>query len=341
MSPLSVTWALGLAALCGGVSLALTGIVRAYALRYQLLDTPNARSSHSVPTPKGGGIAVLAATILGLALGVGLSLIEARLAVTLAVGMLLLSTVGWLDDTREVRASVRFAVHLAVACWTLCQLGGLPLVRVVNGVASVGALGYLLGVVGIVWSINLFNFMDGIDGLAGSQVVLIFGAGAMLLLARGDASLGLIAIVVAAASAGFLAWNWPPAKLFLGDVGSGALEYLVAALAIASENSHSVPLVAFVILGGVFIVDATITLLRRLARGGRATEAHRDHAYQRLTRAWGSHRSVTVGAAGVTMLLAILAAVGSATPLLLLPVLLLAALLLAGLFLAAERRAPM
>lgn len=330
-----------LAVISGCVSLVLTGIVRRYTLRHSLLDTPNTRSSHSVPVPRGGGLAVIATSMLGMAVGVASRLIQTGDALTLGVGLLLLGAVGWMDDTRGLKPGVRLAAHFVVAFWALFMLGGLPVVRLGSASLELGAAGYVLGAVGIVWSINLFNFMDGIDGLAGSQAVLIFGTGALLLFSRGDHSLGAISTILAAASAGFLAWNWPPARIFLGDVGSGAIGYAVSSVAIASENHRSVPLLAFAIIGGVFIADSTFTLVRRLARGDSPAEAHRDHAYQRLTRAWGSHRPVTVSAAGVTALLAILGSVGTVTPWLLLPALFVACVTLASLLFVTERRSPM
>ncbi|HEY4956143.1 MAG TPA: glycosyltransferase family 4 protein [Gemmatimonadaceae bacterium] len=330
-----------LVAISAGASLVLTGIVRTFALRHEVLDRPNRRSSHSIPTPRGGGVAVLLVSALGMTIGEVLGLVQSREALTLGCGMLLLGVIGWADDTRGVKPSVRLAVHVGIAFWTVYMLDGLPLVRVGNSSLVVGAVGYVLGTLGIVWNINLFNFMDGIDGLAGSQAVLIFGTIAVLLFLRGDYSLATIPAILAATSGGFLAWNWPPAKIFLGDVGSGAIGYLIAGLALASEKNQSVPLLAFAIIEGVFICDATVTLVRRVARGDRLTEAHRDHAYQRLTRAWGSHRSVTGWAAAITVLLAVLGAVGTMDQRLLLPALLFAFFLLGGLLFAVERRAPM
>ncbi|CAN5346732.1 glycosyltransferase family 4 protein [soil metagenome] len=330
-----------LAAIGGALSYALTGVVRSYALRHDLLDRPNDRSSHDAPTPRGGGIAMIAATLACIAIGVVLGLVNARDALILGIGMFLVGAIGWLDDRRGLRADVRLGVHFAVALWTLYMFRGLPAVRVGTASLSIGGAGYVLGALGIVWSINLFNFMDGIDGLAGSQAALIFASTALLLFSRGDDSLGTIALVLASASAGFLVWNWPPAKIFLGDSGSGAIGYAVASLAVASENHGSVPLIVVAIICGVFISDATVTLLRRIGRGNRPTEAHRDHAYQRLARAWGSHRSVSWRAAAVTALLAALGAVGTLVPRLVLPAVLVALLLLSSLLLATERRTPM
>lgn len=332
---------LTIAALSGAISFVLTAMIRAYAVRNELLDRPNERSSHSVPTPRGGGLAIVATAAAGLAVCASLNIIEVRHAVTLASGMIVLGIVGWLDDTRSLRAEFRLAVHLAVACWTLYRFGGLTAIRTGDHSLHLGAAGYLLGALGLVWSINLFNFMDGIDGLAGSQATIIFASGSVLFLSGGNLSLAAVSALLTGASAGFLAWNWPPAKIFMGDVGSGAIGYMVAGLAIASENEHSVPLLVFLILGALFVADATVTVIRRTTRGGRIIQAHRDHAYQRLSRAWGNHRSVTACAALVTLTLAMMGAAATSEPRLLLPGLIAAYLLLAAMLIAVERAAPM
>jgi len=158
-----------------------------------------------------------------------------------------------------------------------------------------GWLGNALSVLSIVWVLNLFNFMDGIDGLAASEAAYVTAAGAALWLLFGsDKSLPVASLCVAASSLGFLVWNWPPAKIFMGDVGSGYLGYAIAVLGLGAGRRDGAMLCAWVILGGVFFIDATTTLLLRLVRGRRIYEAHRSHAYQWLARRWGSHRRVTV-----------------------------------------------
>lgn len=327
--------------LAGGASVLLTGLVWRYALRNKVLDLPNTRSSHSVPTPRGGGAAIVLAAAAGIALASFWGAADSTEALTLVSGMLSLGIAGWVDDRRGIPPQIRLAIHFAVAVGTVYVFGGLPFLRIGNDSIGLGPIGYAIGILGVVWSINLFNFMDGIDGLAGSQAFLIFGTIAALLFFRHDDSLATIAAILAAASAGFLVWNWPPAKIFLGDVGSGPIGYLIAGIALASENEGSVPLLVFAIVYAVFICDASVTLIRRFARGARVTEAHRDHAYQRITRAWGSHRAVTSSAAGVTLLLAILGSLATLKPRLLLPSLLLSLLVIGVLLLAVERRAPM
>jgi Fuc2NAc and GlcNAc transferase len=154
-----------------------------------------------------------------------------------------------------------------------------------------------------VWAINLFNFMDGIDGIAASEAIFIALAAAVL-----EASLGvrsgvsLAALVFACACAGFLYWNWPPARIFLGDVGSGFLGFVIVVLAVAATRDNPVALWVWLMLGGAFFVDATVTLVRRTARGEAVHEAHRSHAYQALARRFQSHRTVTLTIAAVNVL---------------------------------------
>lgn len=325
----------------GLISVALTYMVRLYALRTGVLDRPNARSSHTAPTPRGGGLAVVVATLLGLVAAVALQLTTARDAVTLGSGMVAVGAVGWLDDRRPIPPLFRLAVHVGAAVWTVSMLGGLPTIQLGTTFLLLGAVGYVVGAIGIVWSINLFNFMDGIDGLAGSQAVMAFGVGALLLFWRGNQSLGTLSAIAAAATAGFLMWNWPPARIFLGDVGSGAIGYLLAAIALASENDHSVPLLVFVILSALFIADATVTLVRRLRRGEKPAEAHRDHAYQRLTRRFGSHRTVSISAIAAMLVLSALGAAAVMHPSALIPALCAAGLFVAALLVVTEYIAPM
>lgn len=322
-------------------SIVLTGLARRYALRHAVLDVPNERSSHTVATPRGGGIAILAAVLGSCAIAVLYHAVSVKDAVTLGAGALTLGAVGWVDDHRGLPARVRLAAHFAVAIGTLVSFKGLPVLHVGTSVIPLGLLGWVLGTLGIVWSINLFNFMDGIDGLAASQTMMILGVAAALLLRRSETSLAIIALIVAASCAGFLAWNWPPAKIFMGDVASGALGYLVAGLAVASENRDAVPLLIYVILGAVFLGDATVTLLRRIGSGHRAAEAHREHVYQRLSRLWNSHRAVTLAAGGLTAFFALLAAISSRVPAWMVGCVMLTYVVVGVVIVGAERIAPM
>lgn len=295
MNPLEVL--LGMAVLL--VSVLLTAVARRVFLAHGMVDLPNARSSHSTPTPRGGGIAIVIASISGLAALAALNRIDGGLLAAMAVGGLAVAGVGLADDRYQLPASARFIVHLCAAVWAVRCLGGLAPIAFGERNVELHWVGDALAVVALVAAINIFNFMDGIDGLAASEAtfiavaVLAFGAGA-----HGSAG---AALVFAAACGGFLVWNWPPARIFMGDVGSGFIGFAVGVLIIAAARQQAAAPFVGMILGGVFIVDATVTLLRRLVRGERLHQAHRTHAYQWLARRWNSHRYVTLAMLAVNV----------------------------------------
>lgn len=287
-----VLWT-GLAALLA--SAGLTAVVRRVALSWGALDIPNARSSHTEATPRGGGIAIVTVTTAALLAlnGLGPQWPELRLA--LIGGGLLVAFIGLADDRYKLPASVRLAVHAAAAAWALFCLGGLPPLQVGQRLVHLGVAGDLLALAAIVWTVNLFNFMDGIDGIAASEAVFVAGAGALFTAAAGlPPAVPAAALVCAAACAGFLAWNWPPARIFMGDVGSGYLGFMVSVLALAAARDSPTILWIWLILGAVFFVDSTTTLVRRMVRRERVHQAHRTHAYQWLARRWHSHLRVTL-----------------------------------------------
>jgi Fuc2NAc and GlcNAc transferase len=193
---------------------------------------------------------------------------------------------------------------------------------------------------GIVWLTNLYNFMDGIDGIAAVEAITVGLAGALLLAGR-EPSLALVALVVAGAAGGFLVWNWPPAKLFMGDVGSGFLGYIFGGLALASENVGALPALLWLVLLGPFFVDTTLTLLRRIARGERWWAAHRTHAYQRAVQAGWSHRRVTTLVAALSAALGMAGALAAREPSMLGPVLAGAFSILVAIYLLVERSCRM
>jgi Fuc2NAc and GlcNAc transferase len=297
---LRVVW-IGFVTLC--VSAVMTGIVRGFALRYGVIDVPNERSSHTTPTPRGGGISIVVAATVALAVLSGFGLISHELLIAVAVGGIAVAGIGFVDDRRPLPARVRLAVHLVAAVWAMAWLGGLPPVLIGGQLVSFGWSGYVLGVLGIVWVLNLFNFMDGIDGLAAAEAIFIAWGGAALILVTGmSPGVCAAAIVFGAACCGFVLWNWPPAKIFMGDVGSGYLGYVIAVLGVAAAHASAVGALVWLILGAVFFVDATVTLIRRLARGDRVQAAHRSHAYQWLARRWKSHRRVTLSVVLINLL---------------------------------------
>lgn len=285
-------------------ALLLTGALRRYALHAQLIDRAGDRSSHVAPTPRGGGASIVLVTIALLVLAHWLLGVPAALVTGLAGGGAIVALIGWLDDHGHVRPAIRLAAHFAGAIWLVCWIGPLPLDAVPFWHADWGIAARILSVLFLVWMINLYNFMDGIDGIAAGEALAVLLGGSLVLVGAGAGTPAALAppLILAAATMGFLPWNWPPARIFMGDASSGFLGFMLAGIAIAM-GQLSPPLgIAWAILPGVFIADATVTLLRRLARREKVYEAHRAHAYQRWTRRIGEHLPVTMTALCITWL---------------------------------------
>ena len=207
---------------------------------------------------------------------------------------LLVAAVGFVDDHGHVAARWRLLAHGVAAAWLLLWLG-VPVLNLAGMELTEGWWSPIVFVLALVWLLNLFNFMDGIDGIAGVEAATVCLGGVVCYGVVGELWLGVPATLLAFAVLGFLVWNWPPAKIFMGDAGSGFLGIMLGGLALQAAHAEPALLWCWVILSGVFVVDATFTLLRRLLSGHRVYEAHRSHAYQRAARRHGGHLPVTVG----------------------------------------------
>ncbi len=280
----------------------LVAIVRRYAIK-QLLDHPNERSSHATPTPRGGGLAIAFVFHLGVAGLWWLAVLSTAVSMALLGGGILIAVVGWIDDHRHVPARWRALVHVIAASWAVYCLGGISQLNLGSFFLPLPGIGSILAVIGIVWLINFYNFMDGIDGLAGGQGICAALMGGALLWMAGNVGLAVTAWLLAATCAGFLIWNWPPARIFMGDVGSGLIGFIFAVLALASEQSGAAPLLIWALLLMLFVGDSTLTLLNRMIKGEKWYTAHRSHGYQRLTQRGCSHRSVTLCFIGINVLI--------------------------------------
>jgi Fuc2NAc and GlcNAc transferase len=285
------------------VSVVVTGLMRRYALRHNFLDVPNLRSSHASPTPRGGGVAIVMAFLSAVLALAFLRRIEPSVVYALVVGGGATALVGYFDDRRSLRAGIRFTVHLAAAISVLILVGGISKQTFANWGVHSSLIGGGLALITLVWATNLFNFMDGIDGIAASESAFIAAAGAWInWYHAGDDGFTAAMLCLAAASLGFLRWNWPPARIFMGDVGSGFLGFSLAVFGLSAGKAGIYPVEVWAILGGWFLTDATVTLLRRMARGDKWLEAHRMHAYQHLARRWKAHMPVTVLVTSINLL---------------------------------------
>lgn len=262
---------------CGAVGLLIWPLVN-YLRKCLIFDHPNERSSHVVATPKGAGL-VFVPVICVTWFGVAWTFDDTRLVeISLLVfAGLLLALISWIDDLRSLPVVPRLAIHIAVVL--VVTIGSPGLTTVFTDLLGPG-MGMVFAVVLWVWFINLFNFMDGIDGISGVNILTIsIGIGLTVLITNtADSSLMLYASCMAGAAMGFLIWNWPPARVFLGDVGSAPLGFFVGWLLLSLLQSEAY--MAAVILPAYYLVDATLTLIKRAIRKEKFWQAHREHCYQ-------------------------------------------------------------
>jgi Fuc2NAc and GlcNAc transferase len=212
---------------------------------------------------------------------------------SLSVGSALVAGIGFIDDHNHVPPLWRLSVQLIAAIVALALIGGCPPIQIGKIVVDLGIGGDILAVIIIVWFTNAFNFMDGIDGIASSEAICIAGSVLILPSMADSGPLAALPEAVVAASLGFLVWNLPPAKIFMGDIGSGFLGFILALLAILFSSMQVTPIWSWLILAGVFVVDATITLVTRVINGEEWYSAHNNHAYQKASRRLKNHKLVT------------------------------------------------
>jgi Fuc2NAc and GlcNAc transferase len=263
--------------------------VRRWSVRNARFDRINKRSSHSTPTPRGGGIAITTITIAAFLALAGV----ATRSVTFAAAAAIVGVISFLDDLRSLSARVRFAAHIAAALVVVLVIGYIRELHVAGTAFQLGIFGLPLTVFWIIGMTNAYNFMDGIDGIAGGQAVIAAAGWVALGVLTSDTSLTVLALLVCGSSAGFLAQNWPPAKIFMGDVGSAFLGFTFAVLPLVSRQGAATMIVPSALLVWPFLFDTTLTFVRRLRRGENVFAAHRSHLYQRLVIAGYRHVTVT------------------------------------------------
>lgn len=283
------------------LSFFLTIFIRKYAISHQVVDVPNERSSHTMPTPRGGGVAIVVSFLLLLVTAGLTGNVDTWHWVGFCIAGSLVAMLGFLDDHQHIPAGWRFLGHLVSATILLVSLGGLPPIEFFGELIDLSLAGGVLACIGLVWLLNLYNFMDGIDGIASLQAVSVCVAGAFIAYLAGYHQGVLMPLLLAAAVMGFLVWNFPPAKIFMGDAGSGFLGLIIGGILVQAAWFSEDLFWCWLILLGVFVVDATFTLFVRLARGEKIYQAHRSHAYQTASRRYKSHKTVSLAVLAINL----------------------------------------
>lgn len=273
------------------------GIFRRWTLRREILDIPNERSSHTVPTPRGGGLIIVLVCLVFYSIYT--VFITHNFSAGYFAGAILIAVVSWFDDLKSISPALRFLVHALAAGLAIFSLGYWQKVYLpFAGEFDSGYAGAVVTFLWIIWLTNAYNFMDGIDGIAATQG-LTAGIGWFLVgLFFNSETTSFFGGVLALANLGFLLHNWQPARIFMGDVGSAFLGYSFAVIPLlaASETHSNQSLFAWaaVLLVWLFVFDTLFTFFRRLLRGEKFWQAHRSHLYQRLNIAGYSHQFVTI-----------------------------------------------
>jgi UDP-N-acetylmuramyl pentapeptide phosphotransferase/UDP-N-acetylglucosamine-1-phosphate transferase len=257
-----------------------------YAVKNKMIVIPNERSLHDLPTPKGGGIAIVLTWYIGITILFFCGIVERNLFFALLSGILL-AIVSLIDDINGLKPMIRLIIQFFTAFLAFIFLGGLRPLIMPQIIINYNFLVYPAAIVGIVWFINLFNFMDGVDGFASTEAIIICS---VLLMVSGN----LINLLLISCVLGFLIWNWPKAKIFMGDVGSTQLGFILVVLGIYFHNIYKFSILNWIMLSSPFWFDATLTLYRRWRNGEKLSEAHRKHVYQRIVQSGFSHLKVNM-----------------------------------------------
>ena len=268
------------------ITFAITYLVRIYAIKKSIVDIPNERSSHSTSTPRGGGIAIIIVWVIGLSYLFIKGELETRFFLALISGMVLF-VISLIDDIINLKPKIRLAAQSISVATALYFIGGVQSVDFGFFILNNIWINSFLTFIGLIWFINLFNFLDGIDGYASMETIII----SLTFFAFFNDNLLLI---LAFSTLGFLIWNWQPAKIFMGDVGSTVLGFTLGLFTIYYSQKYNVSIFTLLIPSALFWFDASLTLFRRWRNKEKLTEAHKKHAYQRLIQSGFSHQKVVL-----------------------------------------------
>jgi len=276
-------------------------MIRSYALSRKLVAMPNERSLHITPTPVGGGIAIVITWYTGLIVLFLTGIVDRQFFLALMSGILL-AIVSFIDDIIDIKPSIRLLVHFITAILAFWLLGGLRPLILPGFEADYQFVIYPLAIVGMVWFINLFNFMDGVDGFASVEAIIICSVLFVF-------TWSLTTILLIFCVSGFLFWNWPKAKIFMGDVGSTQLGFIIVVMGVHFHNAFDFSILNWIMITSPFWFDATLTLYRRWRNGENLSTGHRKHVYQRIVQAGYSHLKVIYFLVAINIVIILLIAV--------------------------------
>lgn len=314
------------------LSFIMTFVIIRVALKHKILDVPNERSSHIVPTPRGGGLAIVVSWFIGITVMRCLDLIESNLYFALISGILL-AIVSLIDDVLSLSPYIRLLTQILTALISLWFLKGITEVTFAGLSIDSKFILYPIVLIGIVWFINLFNFLDGIDGYASLEAIVVAIA---IYLFTGS----IINLILICSITGFLIWNWPKARIFMGDIGSTQLGFILVTLGIYFHNSSQLSIIHWIMLSSLFWFDATLTLFRRWKNREKLSVAHRKHAYQRAVQSGFSHLKTILFSVGINIVIIGLVIIVRKQPELLIPVFLINMLFLWIIVKIIDRRVP-
>ncbi|MGK0298206.1 MAG: Fuc2NAc and GlcNAc transferase [Gammaproteobacteria bacterium] len=269
------------------LSWTITSWANRYALNNSIMDHPNQRSLHYVPMPRGGGLSIALLILFGIVILWACQLLSIELTMAAFIGGSLVALIGWLDDRSNFPIVIRALFYLLASVWSVYWMLGMSFGTNVNNILLILCL-----ILGIAWLTNLYNFMDGSDGVAALQAISSGIMGGVFLIYVNETGLVYLLLVIIASSTGFLIWNWPPARIFMGDVGSCLLGFIYSIIIIETYIKNILPLTIWLILFSFFICDASLTLLYRVASGKEWYRAHRQHGYQLYIQMGKSHKQL-------------------------------------------------
>jgi len=272
----------------------ITGIIRRFSINNKLYDIPNKRSSHDIPIPKGGGVSIVITLLVTIVILFFSGMTDTDIFMSMIIGISIIAVTGLIDDYKNLPILARAIAYVIGAVLSIYFIGGLNYLSINNYNFHLSHFGYLLSVLFLVWLTNLYNFMDGTDGFAAIQTICVGLFCGLILYLSDNISLAIILFCLVSSTIGFLYWNWAPAKIFMGDVGSCTLGFLFGLLSIYTEKNGIISISVWLILLAPFIGDATYTLLKRIINREKWYKAHNSHAYQKLYQLEMPHKKLAV-----------------------------------------------